>query len=157
MGKVNIFSEPEKIDAIVKARLATFPCKGGTTSSRKTTWSEAELELIDGVIMQYMTEQGLSRERTAQQIMDRWDISLSTARRYINDAIKRMADNFKDDSEHLRKIWMERCESILTDAIENHQKDSALKALDMLAKSMGLYRENVNISGGETPIHFDFS
>ena len=156
--KLNIFTDPEKIDAIINSKLKQFPCKGGTTCSRKVTWSDAEIELMDGVIMQYITEQGLSRERTAQQIHSRWDISMSTARRYIKEAIERMASTFEEDNDKLRKIWLERCEAILADSIENYQKDSALKALDMLAKSMGFYKEqkDINISG-ESTIKFDFS
>lgn len=156
-NKVSIFSEPEKIDAVIKTKLSCFRARGGSVLPKKAFWTESEIELMDGVILSYITEQGMSRERTAQQIKERWGISMSTARRYIKECIDRLAANTQEDSEKMRRIWMERCESILTDAIENHQKDSALKALDMLGKSMGLYRENVNISGGETPIHFDFS
>ncbi len=157
MDKVSILSTPpDKIDAIIKSRLAQFPCKGGTTSSKKVTWSNEEKEIMDAVIMSYITEEGLSRERTAQQLVERWDISLSTARRYVKECIDRMAQNFEEDNDKLRKIWLERVENILSSAIESHQKDSALKALDMLAKSFGLYKDNVNINGGDSPIKFDF-
>ena len=156
MEKVNIFSDPAKIDAVVKSKLAQFNRKGGKIYPGNVSWSESELELIDGVIWGYITEQGLSREKTAQQIADRWNIALSTARKYISDSIKRMAKNIpEEDVEERRRKFLERCESILQDAIENRQKDSALKALDLIAKASGLYKETkeVDINGNMT---FDF-
>lgn len=155
--KITIFSEPEKIDAIINTRLQQFPRKGAKQNSRNVGWTEEELQLIDNVIFDYICKQGLSRESTAQQISSRWDVTLQTARRYVKEAIERFANSFDDDNEKLRKVWMERCETILTDAIESRQKDSALKALDLMAKSMGLYKDNINIGGGDTPIKFDFS
>ena len=157
--KVNIFSKPEEIDSIVNTRLKQFPCKGGKQSSRNVTWSDEEIQLIDSVIMEYITTQGLSREQTAQQLINRWDISLSTARRYVTDAIKRFANSFTEqDQEEQRRIWMERCETILQDCLDTRDKQSALKALDLMGKSMGLYREtkDINLEGDNT-IHFDFS
>lgn len=154
--KVTPFSKPDIIDGIIKARLATFPVKGGKTSSKSTTWLEEELELMDSVILEYITAQGLSREKTAQQIAERWGVSIRTARRYVSESIKRFAES-NSSSEHSRELWLERCESILQDAIESRQKDTALKALDLLAKSMGLYKEtkDINVSG-DGSIKFDF-
>ena len=66
--KVNIFSEPEKINAIIKSRLAQFSTKGGSQKNSLVKWTESELELRNAVIIDYLTINGLSRERTAQQI-----------------------------------------------------------------------------------------
>lgn len=157
--KVNIFSDPEKIDALINSRLEQFPRKGGKTSSRNVTWSEDELQIIDGVIWEYISTQGLSREATAQQLYNRWDISLSTARRYVSDSIKRMAATYTDEDQvEQRRVWLERCESILQDCLDTRDKQSALKALDLMGKTLGLYKENkdINLSGDNT-IHFDFS
>lgn len=159
MEKVNIFSKPEEIDALINSRLQQFPRKGGKTSSRNVSWSEAETQIIDSVILDYITKQGLSREACAQQIHYRWDISLSTARRYVTDSIKRMADTYtKEEQEEVRRVWLERCESILQDAISTRDKQNALKALDLMAKSLGLYKEtkDINVDGDNT-IHFEFS
>ena len=81
MEKVNIFSKPEEIDRMINTRLEQFPRKGGKTSSKNVSWSDEELSIIDSVIWDYISKQGLSREQAAQQIHSRWDISLSTARR----------------------------------------------------------------------------
>lgn len=154
--KVSIFDEPEKIDGIIKARLSEFPRKGGkgTTSS----WTEEEIELIDAVILQYITEQGLSRFKTAQQICDRWGIAISTAKRWVSEAIKRFADSFDDnDKEKLKKMFVERLETILQSAIDDNAKDSALKALDLYGKTFGFFKDNQNINlNAEGNISFDF-
>ena len=158
-NSVNIFSEPDKIDSLINSRLQQFPRKGGKTSSRNISWSESELQIIDSVIWDYISKQGLSREATAQQIYSRWDISMSTARRYVTDSIKRMANTYtKEEQEEQRRVWLERCEAILQDAISTRDTQNALKALDLMAKSLGLYKEtkdvNLDVDGG---ISFDFS
>ena len=81
--KINIFSDPEKIDAVIKSRLSMFSRKGGTQKNDQVKWTEEELELRDAVIIDYITVNGLSRERTAQQIADRWDVSMNTARTWV--------------------------------------------------------------------------
>ena len=159
MEKVNIFSSPEEIDSLINSRLKQFPRKGGKSCSKHVSWSEAEIQIIDSVIWDYMAKQGLSREATAQQIYSRWDISLSTARKWITDSIKRIANTYsEEEQEEVRRVWLERCESILQECIETRDKQNALKALDLMGKSLGLYKENkdinLDVDGG---ISFDFS
>ena len=158
-NSINIFSSPEEIDSLINSRLKQFPRKGGKSCSKHVSWSDAEIQIIDEVIWDYIAKQGLSREACAQQIHYRWDISMSTARRYITDSIKRMASTYTvEDQEEQRRIWLERCEAILQDAIETRDKTSALRALDLMGKTLGLYKEtkdiNVDVDGG---ISFDFS
>ena len=159
MEKVDIFSSPEEIDSLINSRLKQFPRKGGKSCSKHVSWSEAEIQIIDSVILDYIAKQGLSREACAQQIYSRWDISLSTARRYVTDSIKRMASTYtEEDQEEVRRVWLERCESILQSCLETRDKQNALKALDLMAKSLGLYKEtkDINVDSDNT-IHFDFS
>ena len=158
-NSINIFSSPEEIDSLINSRLKQFPRKGGKSCSKHVSWSEAELQIIDSVIWDYMAKQGLSREATAQQIYSRWDISLSTARKWITDSIKRIANTYsEEEQEEVRRVWLERCESILQECIETRDKQNALKALDLMGKSLGLYKENkdinLDVDGG---ISFDFS
>ena len=158
-NNINIFSSPEEIDSLINSRLKQFPRKGGKSCSKHVSWSEAELQIIDSVIWDYMAKQGLSREATAQQIYSRWDISLSTARKWITDSIKRIANTYsEEEQEEVRRVWLERCESILQECIETRDKQNALKALDLMGKSLGLYKENkdinLDVDGG---ISFDFS
>lgn len=159
MEKVNIFSKPDEIDRMINSRLEQFPRKGGKTCSKNVSWSDDEIQLIDAVIWDYISAQGLSREATAQQLHSRWDISLSTARKYITDSIKRMASTYtEEDQEEQRRVWLERCEAILQDAIETRDKQSALRALDLMGKTLGLYKETKDINlDGDNTIHFDFS
>ena len=158
-SSINIFSNPDDIDALINSRLQQFPRKGGKTSSRNVSWSESELQIIDSVIWDYIAKQGLSREATAQQIYSRWDISLSTARKWITDSIKRIANTYtKEEQEEVRRVWLERCESILQECIETRDKQNALKALDLMGKSLGLYKESKDINvDGDNTIHFEFS
>ena len=158
-NSINIFSNPEEIDSLINSRLKQFPRKGGKSCSKHVSWSEAEIQIIDSVIWDYMAKQGLSREACAQQIYSRWDISLSTARKWITDSIKRIANTYsEEEQEEVRRVWLERCESILQDAISTRDTQNALKALDLMAKSLGLYKEtkDINVDGDNT-IHFDFS
>ena len=158
-NSINIFSSPEEIDSLINSRLKQFPRKGGRSCSKHVSWSEAEIQIIDSVIWDYMAKQGLSREACAQQIYSRWDISLSTARKWITDSIKRIANTYsEEEQEEVRRVWLERCESILQECIETRDKQNALKALDLMGKSLGLYKEskdvNLDVDGG---ISFDFS
>ena len=158
-NSINIFSSPEEIDSLINSRLKQFPRKGGRSCSKHVSWSEAEIQIIDSVIWDYMAKQGLSREATAQQLYSRWDISLSTARKWITDSIKRIANTYsEEEQEEVRRVWLERCESILQECIETRDKQNALKALDLMGKSLGLYKEskdvNLDVDGG---ISFDFS
>ena len=158
-NSINIFSNPEEIDSLINSRLKQFPRKGGKSCSKHVSWSDAEIQILDSVIWDYMAKQGLSREACAQQIYSRWDISLSTARKWITDSIKRIANTYsQEEQEEVRRVWLERCESILQECIETRDKQNALKALDLMGKSLGLYKEskdvNLDVDGG---ISFDFS
>lgn len=149
---------PDEVDAIMKSRIATLPALGGKGKSTKSgKWSDWELEIRDAVIISYLTENCLSREQTAQQIARRWDIALITARNYVTSALKRFSESFNDDPDYLKKMFLERCETILQTALTAGQKNEALKALDMIGKSVGSYREtkDVNVSG-DININFDF-
>lgn len=158
MEKVNIFSDPEKVDAIIKSRLAQFSTKGGTQKNSLVKWTEAELELRDAVIMDYLTVNGLSRERTAQQIADRWDVSMQSARNYVKDAITRFAKNYVEIDEATRKkLFEEKLQSIYEDAVSAKDRQSSLRAIDILNKMNGMYTDksdvNVNVDG---KITFEF-
>lgn len=158
-NKISIFDRPEVIDAIINAKLAQMPANGGKANSRKNAWTPEELEVRNAVIMQYICDQGLSKERTAQQLTNRWNIAMKTARTYVKQAIEAFANTFtEEDQEKQRQMWLERCEQILQDAIDTGDKQSALKALDLMGKSMGLYieKKDVNVQG-DVDIKFDFS
>ena len=155
-SNLSIFSKPEDIDAFIKTKIASFPPVKGKNA---TKWSPEELDLRDAVIMEYITRQGLSKTATAQQIMDRWNIKKSTAFKYVMEAIQRFSKSFTEETvENQKKVWLERCEAILQDAIDSRDRGTVIKALDLIGKSMGIYQQKQNIDlSGEADIRFDFS
>lgn len=149
MENVNIFSEPEAIDAVIKSRLAQFSTKGGRQKNNLVKWTESEIELRDAVIIDYITTNGLSREKTAQQISSRWDISMVTARKYVAEAIKHFCDNVVEESEAVRKkLFEEKLQSIYEDAVTAKDRQSSLRAIDILNRMNGMYtdKSDVNLS-----------
>ena len=156
---ISIFDRPEQIDAVINAKLANMPQTGGKANTKANAWKPEEMELRNGVIMQYIAEQGLSRERTAQQITNRWNITLGTARNWVARAIDDFTKSYtEEDQEKNRKLWLERCEQVLQDAIDTRDKANALKALDLIGKSMGLFTEKKEVQvDGDVDIKFDFS
>ena len=157
-NKISIFDRPEQIDAVINAKLASMPRKNGKANSKANAWTKDEIELRNAVIMQYIAEQGLSKERTAQQLTNRWDITIDTAREYVKRAVTDFANSFTDeDAEEQRRMWLERCEQILQEALDTGDKGNALKALDLIGKSMGIYAEKKDLNvQGDVDIKFDF-
>lgn len=155
-SNLSIFSKPEDIDAFIKTKIASFPPVKGKNA---TKWTPEELDLRDAVIMEYICKQGLSKVATAQQIMDRWGIKQSTAFKYVMEAIQRFSKSFTEETvENQKKVWLERCEQILQDAIDSRDRSTVIKALDLIGKSMGIYQQKQNIDlSGEADIRFDFS
>ena len=148
-NNINIFSKPEEIDAVIKSKLAQFSTKGGKQKNSLVKWSESEIELRDAVIIDYITTNGLSREKTAQQISSRWDISMATARKYVAEAIKHFCDNVVEESEAVRKkLFEEKLQSIYEDAVTAKDRQSSLRAIDILNKMNGMYtdKSDVNLS-----------
>ena len=153
--KKGIEQNKEQIDAIMKTRLAQFPRSGNkNTTQMKTAWTEEELEMRDAAILDLIKV--MSRENAAREITLRWGISIVTARRYVSQAIKRFAASFEDDYEELKRIFLERCDNIYQSAINDNQKELALKSLDLSGKALGVYKEqkDVNVQG-DVNITFD--
>lgn len=147
MEKVNIFSKPEEIDAVIKSKLAQFSTKGGKQKNSLVKWTDEEIELRDAVIIDYITTNGLSREKTAQQISSRWDISMVTARKYVAEAIKHFCDNVVEESEAVRKkLFEEKLQSIYEDAVIAKDRQSSLRAIDILNRMNGMYTDKSDVS-----------
>lgn len=148
-NSINIFSKPDEIDAVIKSKLAQFSTKGGKQKNSLVKWTDEEIELRDAVIIDYITTNGLSREKTAQQISSRWDISMATARKYVAEAIKHFCDNVVEESEAVRKkLFEEKLQSIYEDAVTAKDRQSSLRAIDILNKMNGMYtdKSDVNLS-----------
>lgn len=157
MEKVTIFSDPQVIDGIIKNRINSFSARGA--KNNRTSWTEDEIELRNAVVLDYIGKQGMSREETARQLSNRWSISMPTARNYVRDAIKDFVAIYKDkDKQEIFETYTNRLEGILQNALDNNQKDIALKTLDILNKMNGFYSDKTKIEvEGNIPISFDFS
>ena len=157
---VSIKDNPEVLDALIRDKYKSKPSTGGHGNSKQTAWTEDELEVMDCVVLSYIVESGCSKEQTAKELVNRWDVSLPSARRYVKAAIDRYYENYKtEDRDRQIKVWYARVEKILQDAMKTGCKDSALKSLEMLAKSYGIYnnKTDITLNGGDNPIQFDFN
>lgn len=157
-SSINIFSKPEEIDAVIKSKLAQFSTKGGKQKNSLVKWTDEEIDLRDSVVIDYLTVNCLSREQTARQLCDRWDISIGTARKYVNEAVIHFCNNVVEEDAVIRKkMFEEKLNSILQDAVDNDDRQSALRALDIFAKTTGMYDNktdvNLTVDGG---ISFEF-
>lgn len=160
-NKTNILSlKPDEVDAIIMARIHSFSNSKLTLPGVPKTaskWTEDEKELRDSVILAYMTEHGLSQYRTAQQLAERWQLSVAQAREYVRIAIKNLNERYKDTNEELYNVWKEKLENIVAEALESGSRDAALKALDMLGKSLGFYQKDLTVTQEDNAIQFKFS
>ena len=158
-NKIDIFSEPELIDNLIKTRLSAFPRKGGQGNTRLISWTDEEIELRNAVIYDYIAKQACSREETARRISKRWDISIQNARKYIKMALEDFAANWEqEEKDKLRKRYIDRIEKIMNDSIQRNDRKAALKCQDMINKLNGLYEETNKIEiEGNVPLTFNFS
>ena len=155
---VTIFDDPDVIDTFIKTKLSTFTRYGGKNNGKVNFWTDAELELRNAVVLDYVGKKGYSREQTARELSRRWGINMTTARKYIKDAIDALVENYKDvGQKEMMSTYKERIETILAEALEEGNKKVALQAIDMLNKMGGNYteRKDLNISGEQT-INFGF-
>lgn len=151
------FISPEEADELIKSKLAQFSRKGGKASSA-VKWTEGELQLRHSVILEYICEQGLSRENTAKQISDRWSVGLNTARRYVKEAVESLTRDYDDYVDEVRKVHLQRLEEMLENALEDDRQETALKIMDQIAKINGLYEQRIDLnSHNNTTITFDFN
>lgn len=151
---LNIFSTPEDIDKHIRKGLANQNAKGGS----KVCWTKDEIEIMDFVIMEYLTVNMLSPVRTAYQLVDRWGMCYGVARKHVADAQKRWMKKHIPETEELMKTkFTEQLNTILQEAQEAGDRQSAIKALDMLAKTAGFYNDKKDLKVSmEGPIRFDF-
>lgn len=151
------FLTPEQVDELVKSKIDQFAKKGGKGNSG-VRWTEGELQLRHSVILEYICEQGLSRENTAKQISERWNVNISTARRYVREAVESLTKDYDEYVEEVRKTHLERLETILQKALKNDRQETALKVMDQIAKVQGLYEQKIDLNAKtDTTITFDFS
>lgn len=148
------FLSPDASDEIIKKKIQSASRKGGKGSSRK--WTDAELAIRRSVILEYLTENNVSRFECCKQISARWGIAMSTANTYIRDALEALTADNEEFIESARTKHIERLEKLLQEATENHFIDAQLKVLDQLAKVEGLYENKQKVELTGTDITFKF-
>lgn len=148
------YLDDDEIDAIVIDRINSTPKRGGT---RNGEWSEEELALRNSVILDYICNKGISRNETTKILMQRWDVSNATARRYVKDALEELVADYDEFKEYTREQHLQRLEEILEDAKAHNDRKSALSALDQMGKVNGIYVEKKDVKiTTEEPIIFEF-
>lgn len=145
----------EQIDDIIMKehhRLSPKTCKN--KAQKNNSWDEDVVVLRRRSIME-MIGKGMTRVSIAKELEKRWDVSNTTAYNYIRDTFKYIAENYKQDYDNLKDIIMHRLEFLAEDALNSHDRQSALKAYDQISKLASLYTEKVEVQS-DTTIKFNF-
>lgn len=146
---------PEQIDKIIMDehhRLSPKTCKN--KPQKQNSWDEDIVSLRRRVIME-MIGKGMTRVSISKDLEKRWDISNTTAYNYIRDTFKYIAENYKQDYEHLKDILMHKLESLAEEASQARDRKSALRAYEQISKLAGLYTDKVEVKQ-DTEIKFNF-
>lgn len=159
VGKVpGVLDDPETIDKYIKLKISAAPSKGGK-SQAAAKWTDEENELRDSVIIGYLVDNMMSNEKVAQQISARWGMSVATGRDWVAASRKRFCERQgKENKEEIRRVFIERVESLIEDAKENGRNENIRQALELYGKTFGLLsdKKDINLSG-DTTIKFEFS
>lgn len=120
------FLSPEEIDTRMRA----------VDKTRKSCWTKTDILLREQVIYD-LIGQGLSMRRCAEEMMSRWGVGESTAKKYYYLALNKL----KESNEKLRDSWKEilisRLEAVMEESSQNHDRASYLKACKQLAELTG--------------------
>lgn len=148
-AKINKLIEDEtKVDAIIRNRLQTFPARGGKSNVKAQRWLPEELEVRDALILDYLGRRCCTREYVVGELSTRYNVAPDTVRLWIREALQRCVENGKISEEQQREDFLNKVSSILQSAIDNGEKKTALRAIDILAKTFGFYSstKDINIS-----------
>lgn len=145
----------EQIDEFIIGEIQRHKMvKNKPSPQRGRGWFKEPLLLRRQAVMK-MLSKGLTKASCVKEIMSRWDVCEESARNYIKDAMEYIAENYKDDTEHLKDILMFKLESLAEDASLHNDRKSALKAYDQISKLAGLYEDKVKVEA-DTTIKFGF-
>ena len=99
---------------------------------------------------------GLNNLSLYKKYKDAWNISRTGMTNLINEAYEMMKIGDEEYMEELRQINIKRLEDLYTDALASNDKASALKAMDLINKTAGLYTTKVEL-GGNTSFKYVFA
>lgn len=100
---------------------------------------------------------GWSRKRLVQWVVENYELSYSYAWKQVADCYAMLAEINKDYVETVRDVQLERIESILAESIESGDRQSSLKAIDLINKIFSLYveKKDLNITGNDISFKLD--
>lgn len=141
------FLKPEEVDALILAKLASMPVKGGKATN-KAYWTETELKYRHQVIIEYIC-QGLSNRRVKEEIMRRWKVTERSAQKYVSEALESLTQDNEEFIAKAREMQLERLNALMESLLERGDSSNAIKVLDQINKINGLYSEKkeLDISG----------
>lgn len=96
---------------------------------------------------------GLSKRKIGEKYSELWNVSPNTVYEYYREALATLTD--EEGLAKLREANTERLLDLYHDAVQSNDRQSALKALDLLNKTNSIYQTNINI-GGDTEFTFSF-
>ena len=99
---------------------------------------------------------GLNNLSLYKKYKDSWNISRTGMTNLINEAYEMMKIGDEEYMEELRQINIKRLEDLYTDALASNDKANALKAMDLINKTAGLYTTKVEL-GGNTSFKYVFA
>lgn len=104
------------------------------------------IDLVNGVSRYQIL---LKLDRNAYEGFDTSRLGRTSRYNYIQEAYNNCKAELQEEKQKQRDLFFERILSVYNDAIENRDRQSALKALDMGIKLSGLYDEkkDINITG----------
>lgn len=132
--------DEETVDGIVKSRIEAW--KKGSGKGKK--WPDEDLIVRRQAILTLLRN-GYSRSRIVEELTRRWEITETTAKTYIKDAILALGATNADFMDHVREVETERLEVMLEEAIKSGDRRTALSCLEMLNKIGGLYGGKIGV------------
>lgn len=99
---------------------------------------------------------GLNNLSLYKKHKDAWNISRTGMTNLINEAYEMMKIGDEEYMEELRQINIKRLEDLYSNALASDDKASALKAMDLINRTAGLYTTKVEL-GGNTVFSYVFA
>lgn len=96
---------------------------------------------------------GMSKRKIGEKYSEKWGIGVSTVYDYYREALVTLTD--EEGLAKLREANTERLLGIYYDALKDGDRQTALKALDLLNKTNSVYVQKLNL-GGDTEFTFKF-
>lgn len=99
---------------------------------------------------------GWSNKKLYDWIMDNFDTNKQQAWKYVHDAYILLQEHADATIENAKAIQIERVEDLLADALESNDRNTALRALEMINRLFNLYIEKREVDVSVNDIKFEF-